>query len=65
MVDAFSDSLHIYLVLVGVALLEVGRRDNFYSYIVYTYALMWLDSSHFLFLFQKVNSKHLGLMEKI
>ena len=46
LVDESSDSLHIYLALLSVALLGVGRRGGFSSQIVYTHLLALMKSAH-------------------
>ena len=52
------------LVLVSTALFWVGWRGGFYSYIVYNLLLVQLASTHCFFLFYKLYSKHIDLLEK-
>ena len=49
-VNASSDSPHIYLTLVSVALFGVGQLGRFSSHMFYTHPMAQLESAHWFFL---------------
>ena len=60
-VEVYLKGIYIYLALVSAAILRVGQRCGLSSHMFYIYALVRLESSHWVVYFYKVYSNPLDI----